>query len=593
MTDEERESGAVKGNVYMGYLKASGRTLWFAVFAFFMLQQIANVMGNQWMSWWSEYKFDLSVRTYIGVYVAWALTQLVLVFVAATLLSYAIVKTASEMHNQAFQKVLFSPMAFFDTTPMGRILNRFSRDVDTLDNVLWVTLYEFLITIVTLLGTLALIIAIFPWLMLAVIPLMGLYYALSIYYRSTSREIKRLDSNMRSHLYAYFSECLTGLGTLKAYNVLDKAIIKNEYHIDLNNRPYYLFQVGARWVSIRVNLLGAFLTFSVVILAVATRNSINPASVGLVLTYLARISGDLNWGVQRLSTLENNMNSAERLVHYINNLVQERPAEKPESKPEPSWPSQGAISFNNVSMRYRPELPRVLRDVSFDIQAGHKVGVVGRTGAGKSSLIQALFLLCELDAGQVVLDGIDTGTLGTADLRSHIGIIPQDPVLFQGTFRYNLDPLGRHTEQELWQVLETSDLKNYVQAQEGGLDAMVSAQGENLSVGQRQLVCLSRALLAKSKIVVLDEATASVDMATDALIQKAIRVDFAASTVLTVAHRINTIIDYDRILVMHEGQVAEYETPYNLLSRADSIFTSMVAETGAQNAAHLRALAGL
>lgn len=415
-----------------------------------------------------------------------------------------------------------------------------------MDNVLWSTLYEFLITIVTLLGTVALIIVIFPWLMLAIVPLMGLYYALSTYYRATSREVKRLDSTMRSHLYAYFSECLSGLGTLKAYNMVDKAVAKNEYRIDLNNRPYYLFQVGARWVSIRVNILGALLTFSVVILVVATRNSINPASVGLVLSYLARISGDLNWGVQRFSTLENNMNSAERLVHYVNNLVQERPAEKAEAKPEPSWPSEGAVSFKNVSMRYREELPRVLRDVSFEIQAGHKVGVVGRTGAGKSSLIQALFLLCELDEGQIVLDGVDTGSLGTADLRSNIGIIPQDPVLFHGTFRYNLDPLARHTEQELWDVLETSDLKSYVQAQEGGLDAMVAAQGENLSVGQRQLVCLSRALLAKSKIVVLDEATASVDMATDALIQKAIRVDFAASTVLTVAHRINTIIDYDR-----------------------------------------------
>ncbi|KAG0096414.1 hypothetical protein BGZ93_004576 [Podila epicladia] len=593
MSDEERESGAVKGNVYMGYLKASGQVLWFSVFAFFLLQQIANVMGNQWMSWWSEERFDLSTHTYIGIYVGWALAQLALVFVAATLLSYAIVRTASEMHNQAFKKVLFSPMAFFDTTPLGRILNRFSRDVDTLDNVLWSTLYEFLITIVTLLGTVALIIVIFPWLMLAIVPLMGLYYALSTYYRATSREVKRLDSTMRSHLYAYFSECLTGLGTLKAYNVVDKAVAKNEYRIDLNNRPYYLFQVGARWVSIRVNILGALLTFSVVILVVATRHSINPASVGLVLSYLARISGDLNWGVQRLSTLENNMNSAERLVHYVNNLVQERPAEKPEAKPEPSWPSEGAVSFKNVSMRYREELPRVLRDVSFEIQAGHKVGVVGRTGAGKSSLIQALFLLCELDEGHIVLDGVDTGSLGTADLRSNIGIIPQDPVLFHGTFRYNLDPLAQHTEQELWAVLETSDLKSYVQAQDGGLDAMVAAQGENLSVGQRQLVCLSRALLAKSKIVVLDEATASVDMATDALIQKAIRVDFAASTVLTVAHRINTIIDYDRILVMHQGQVAEYDTPRNLLSNPNSIFASMVAETGAQNAAYLRTLAGI
>ncbi|KAF9284744.1 hypothetical protein BGZ68_004465 [Mortierella alpina] len=608
MSDEERETGAVKGNVYGGYLRASGRLLWASVFGFFVLQQFANVMGNQWISWWSEDELELSQHMYIGIYVAWTLAQLLFVFIAATLLSYAVIKTANNLHDAAFKQVLFSPLAFFDTTPLGRILNRFSRDVDTLDNVLWSTLYESFITIVTLMGTMILVIIVFPWLMLAIVPLMGLYYAISVYYRSTSREVKRLDSNMRSHLYAYFSECLTGLGTLKAYNMVHKAILKNEYRIDLNNRPYYLFQLGARWMSIRVNLLGASLTFSTVVLIVATRKTINPAQAGLVLSYLARIAGDLNWGIQRLSTLENNMNSAERLMHYVKNLVQERPAQKPEAKPDPSWPAQGQISFQNVSMRYRPDLPKVLRDISFDIQSGHKVGVVGRTGAGKSSLIQALFLLSELDKGQIMLDGINTQDIGTADLRSHIAIIPQDPVLFQGTFRYNLDPLEKHTEQELWQVLETSDLKAYVQAQEGGLDAMISAQGENLSVGQRQLVCLSRALLAKSKVVVLDEekaddffetilfgmiATASVDMATDALIQKAIRVDFATSTVVTVAHRINTIIDYDRILVMNKGQLAEYDSAYNLLSNPDSIFSSMVAETGAQNAAHLRSLVGL
>lgn len=244
--------------------------------------------------------------------------------------------------------------------------------MDTLDNILWSTLYEFTITIVTILGTIALVIVTFPYLLVAIVPLLGLYYALSIYYRTTSREIKRLDSNMRSYLYAYFSESLTGLNTLKAYGVVDKAILKNEYRIDLNNRPYYLFQLGARWVSMRVNILGALLTFSTVVMVTATRFHINPSSAGLVLSYLARISGDLNWGVQRLSTLENNMNSAERLVHYMDNLEQERDAERPDNKPDPSWPSQGAISFKNVSMRYRPELPRVLRDISFEILPGHK-----------------------------------------------------------------------------------------------------------------------------------------------------------------------------------------------------------------------------
>ncbi|KAG0262862.1 hypothetical protein DFQ27_002072 [Actinomortierella ambigua] len=592
MQEEERESGAVSANVYTGYLRAGGALLWTGVILFFLLQQVANVMGNQWISWWSEEKFALSTSHYIAVYVSWAILQLILINIATQLLAHTVIRTANIVHDAAFKRVLHSPMAFFDTTPLGRILNRFSRDVDTLDSILWTTLYEFLTMFANVIGTIVLVILVYPWLVLAILPLMAIYYFVSVYYRSTSREVKRLDSNLRSFLYAYFSESLTGLATLKGYQAVDRAIGKNQDRIDLGNRPYYLFQVGARWLSLRVNALGASLVFATVALMVGTRFSINAASAGLVLSYLSRISGDLNWLIQRLATLENNMNSAERLVHYVHNLEQEPPAEVEDHKPTPAWPQEGKIVLDRVSMRYRPGLPLVLKDVSLSIEAGHKIGVVGRTGAGKSSLIQALFRLVELDEGHIYIDGLETSLLGTADLRARMAIIPQDPVLFQGTFRYNLDPLGHHADDALWRALETSDLKTYVQEQEGGLDAIVAAQGENLSVGQRQLVCLSRALLAKSKVVVLDEATASVDLATDALIQKAIREDFAESTVVTIAHRLNTIIDYNKILVMDHGRVAEYDCPKALLERPDSIFSSLVDETGEQNAALLRSLAG-
>ncbi|KAF9974116.1 hypothetical protein BGZ73_002614 [Actinomortierella ambigua] len=592
MQDEERESGAISANVYAGYIRAGGKRLWLCVMLFFSLQQVAHVMGNQWISWWSDEKFVLSTNHYIAVYVSWAVLQLILINIATQLLTHTVIRTAKVVHDAAFQRVLLSPMAFFDTTPLGRVLNRFSRDVDTLDGVLWTTLYEFLTMFVNVIGTLILVILVYPWLVLAILPLMVIYYYVSYYYRSTSREVKRLDSNLRSFLYAYFSESLTGLSTLKGYQAVERAIGKNQDRIDLGNRPYYLFQVGARWLSLRVNLLGALLVFATMMLMVSTRFVINAASAGLVLSYLSRISGDLNWLVQRMATLENNMNSAERLVHYVHNLDQEPPAHVEDHKPDPAWPQHGQVVLDRVSMRYRPGLPLVLKDVSVSIQAGHKIGVVGRTGAGKSSLIQALFRLVELDQGQILIDGLQTSLLGTADLRSRMAIIPQDPVLFQGTFRYNLDPLGHHTDDALWRALETSDLKAYVQEQEGGLDAMVAAQGENLSVGQRQLVCLSRALLAKSKVVVLDEATASVDLATDALIQKAIREDFAESTVVTIAHRLNTIIDYNMILVMDHGRVAEYDSPKTLLENPGSIFSSLVDETGEQNASLLRSLAG-
>ncbi|KAF9207977.1 hypothetical protein BGZ49_010088 [Haplosporangium sp. Z 27] len=594
ISEEEREVGAVSLSVYGEYFKMVGVGMWTAVIFCYIAQQVCNIMMNYWLSLWTDQVLGLPVGINIAVYVAFAICQFILVAIASVLLSFAVAGTSDMMHSKAFDKVIHAPMSFFDSNPIGRILNRFSKDVDALDNVLWGSLNDIFITLFLVLGTITLTVIYFPYLILAVIPMAVLYHGVSVYYRSTSREIKRLDSTLRSVLYSHFAESLSGMGTIKAYNRVEHAVSLNQQKLDLSNRAYYLFQMGTRWIGIRIQVLGSVLVLMISLFIVGFRNSINAASAGLILSYLARNSADMSYIVQCSTALENNMNSTERLVHYAKNIPQESPTEsRPGLKPSPSWPDQGTISLHNVSLRYRPDLPLVLNNISFEIQAGSKVAVVGRTGAGKSSLIQALFLLNNLERGHILIDGIDTQTIGTADLRTHIAIIPQDPVLFHGTFRYNLDPLGKHSEQELWDVLRTSDLKTYVQAQEGKLDAMVSVNGENLSVGQRQLVCLSRALLAKSKIVVLDEATASVDMATDALIQKAIRVDFAGSTVVTIAHRINTVIDYDRILVMNQGQVAEYDTPFNLLSDEGSAFSELVAETGDQNAAHLRALVGL
>ncbi|KAF9436204.1 hypothetical protein BGZ76_004588 [Entomortierella beljakovae] len=571
ISKEEREVGAVNSNIYKEYFKMAGFGMWTAVIFCYILQQVCSVMMNYWLSLWSDQVFDLPVSVNIAVYVSFAIGQFIVVSVASVLLSFTIIKTSKRMHGQAFDMVIHAPMSFFDSNPIGRILNRFSKDIETLDGILWENLNDVFITMLIVLGA-----------------------GTSVYYRATSREFKRLDSTQRSVLYSYFAESLTGMGTLRAYNRLEHAISVNQQKIDLGNCPYYLFQMGTRWVALRIQIIGLFFVLLTSLFVIEFRNSINTASAGLILSYLVRNAGDMSYTIQCITSLESNMTSVERLVHYSKNLPQEPPAEsRPDIKPKVSWPDRGRINFTNVSLRYRSDLPLVLKDVSFDIEAGKKVAVVGRTGAGKSSLIQALFLLCHLEHGQITIDGIDTQTIGTADLRTHIAIIPQDPVLFHGTFRYNLDPLGKYSENELWNVLETSDLKAYVQTQNGGLDAIVSVGGENLSVGQRQLLCLSRALLAKSKIVVLDEATASVDMTTDALIQKAIRVDFAGSTVVTIAHRINTIIDYDRILVMRQGQVIEYDTPRNLLIKEDSTFSELVAETGEQNAAHLRALAGL
>ncbi|KAF9329893.1 Multidrug resistance-associated protein 1 [Podila minutissima] len=594
MTEEERAYGAVSTHVYKSYFDLGGHFYWaFVVFLIFA-QQAVGVAMNVWLSYWTEDKLSLSKWAYIEIYVGAGVVQMIVVMTGSFMLVVAVLKSSRVMHDHAFVSVLNSPMSFFDTTPLGRILNRFSKDLSTIDNTLMNSFSSLMIAIAGILSMLILSAVLLPGMAPIVVILTLAYYYGAAFYQATSREMKRLDSNLRSHLFSYFSEMLTGLGTLKAYHEhgIDKAIGRNQFNLDRSNKAYYQLSNGARWIGFRVYLVGHLLNLAAVVLMVYTRTTMDPATAGLILSYLARLSSELSWAVQCFAIVENNMSSAERLMYYAENLDQEPPAEKPESKPPGCWPEHGEIVFKNVSMRYRPELPLVLNNVSFDIQAGDKIGVVGRTGAGKSSLIQALFLLVLPETGEIRIDGVETGSIGTADLRSKIAIIPQDPVLFLGTFRYNLDPLGRYTEQELWLALEAVDLKNYVRAQEGGLDASVSAQGENLSVGQRQLVCLARALLTKAKVVVLDEATASVDLATDSLIQKAIRVDFASSTVITIAHRLNTVVDYTRIIVMEQGQVSEYDTPATLLDDRESAFSKMVDETGAKNAALLRTLAG-
>ncbi|KAG0277921.1 hypothetical protein BGZ95_005074, partial [Linnemannia exigua] len=592
MADEERASGAVSRTVYRDYFRLGGDWNW--IFIVFMLsaQQAAGVAMNVWLSFWSSDRFGLTVWEYIDVYVATAVVQLLIVMFGSYVLVLAILKGSKQIHDNAFHSVLRSPMSFFDTTPAGRIMNRFSKDVSTVDNMAAVN--SLLITLTGILSVLILSAVFLPWIIPVMVPLTVLYYNIALYYQKTSRELKRIDALVRSHLFSYFSEALNGMGTLKAYHPhgIESAIERNRVNMDRSHRIYYIQVLGTKWIGCRVFVVGHVLNFVALVLIIWARDDIDPATAGLVLSYLARLASELSWAIQCAGDVENNMTSVERLFYYTNALEQEPPAEILDRKPVPSWPQQGRISFKEVALRYRPELPLVLDRISFDIKAGHKVGVVGRTGAGKSSLIQALFLLVPLDSGKIVMDGIETDSIGTADLRSKMSIIPQDPILFQGTFRYNLDPLQRHSEQELWQALEASDLKGYVQQQEGGLDAIVAAQGENLSVGQRQLVCLSRALLSRSKVVILDEATASVDLATDSLIQKAIRVDFADSTVITIAHRLNTVIDYNRILVMDKGQVAEYDTPHSLLSNKQSMFSKMVDETGEANAALLRSLAG-
>lgn len=465
------------------------------------------------------------------------------------------------------------------------------------------------------------------------IPIFFIYVKVLNYFREVSRETKRLDSISRSPVFAHFSETLGGLGTIRAYGQADRFINEFEEKVDTNTRAYYNNKSADRWLSVRLEMLGAFIAGLAAVFAsnVAISNaqsglssSKNFASVaGLSLTYAISVTGLLNWVVRSFAQMEAAMNAAERVLFYTQNIPQEAPASKDELKrimhqdsniqqddekksnavkqalvamggtenPGPEWPSKGGITLNNLKMRYRPDNPLVINGLNVEIKGGERVGVVGRTGSGKSSLLLTLLRIVEpfVDPDEeyqspILIDGVDVLRIGLTDLRSKIGIIPQNPVLFSGTIRSNMDPFDQYTDEEIWHALERCGMKKSIEEMPELLNARVAEYGENLSQGQRQLLCLGRALLKKCRILLLDEATSSVDFETDKEIQRTLREDFANCTVLTIAHRVNTIMDSDKILVMKDGKVGEFASPEELLADKNSIFYDIVKHSHAEHA---------
>ncbi|CAL5364389.1 unnamed protein product [Camellia sinensis] len=419
---------------------------------------------------------------------------------------------------------------------------------------------------------------------------------------STSREVKRLDSITRSPVYAQFGEALNGLSTIRAYKAYDRMANINGKSMDKNIRFTLVNISSNRWLTIRLETLGGIIIWFAASFAVMqngkAENQVAFAStMGLLLSYSLNITNLLSNVLRQASRAENSLNAIERVGTYID-LPSEAPAIIESHRPPPGWPSLGSIKFEDVVLRYRPELPPVLHGLSFTISPSEKVGIVGRTGAGKSSMVNALFRIVELERGKILIDDCDVAKFGLTDLRKVLSIIPQSPVLFSAvvyllhlrTIRFNLDPFSEHNDADLWEALERAHLKDVIRRNAFGLDAEVSEAGENFSVGQRQLLSLGRALLRRSKILVLDEATAAVDVKTDSLIQRTIREEFRSRTMLIIAHRLNTIIDSDRILVLDAGQVMEYDAPAKLLLNEASGFSKMIQSTGAANAQYLHSL---
>ncbi|PSC67462.1 hypothetical protein C2E20_8853 [Micractinium conductrix] len=588
---EDQEVGQVTGKVYWRYITSYGVFSFVALIVLWSSEQTLRILTSWFLSRWSgaevaALKTGIPVDRieYIGGYLGLALgfTCLTVIRSASNLLSA--LRASRVIHHHSLTALVRAPITFFDTTPVGRILNRFSKDTDDVDFLLSMSMSEFGNCIMQLLATIIFIAVVQPWILVGIGPLAIVYYFLQKYYRRSNIELQRLDAVSRSPIYAHFSETLSGVETIRAYRMAEHFARSSDSKVDANHAAYFTSRMANEWLSMRLDCIGALVVLGTALLAIIRRGDLSPSLAALTMSEALDVTMFLKAAVTSGAMFETRFNSVERLVHYWG-LPQEAPAKKPEVEPEPEWPQDGMIEYKDVWMRYRPELEPVLQGVSFTVAPGEKVGIVGRTGSGKSSLIVTLFRLVEPYQGAIMLDGRNLLELGLDDVRGRIAAIPQDPVLFSGSVRTNLDPYNRHSDAELWDALGHVALKEVVAALPEGLSARVAENGENFSVGQRQLLCVGRALLRQPRVLVADEATASVDSETDSLIQRTIRREFKHSTVLTIAHRINTILDSSKVLVMEAGVVKEFDSVPALMGRSQSTFKSMVIEAGLEGAA--------
>ncbi|RHY84314.1 hypothetical protein DYB26_002032 [Aphanomyces astaci] len=569
MVKEDNIKGKVTLQTYKSYLGASGYSgysVGIVVTVLFTISQVTLSLTDWFMSVWAQ-NGPLSLWYGWG-YVALAGASVILVYGRSIFVLVTAMLCSKNFHSKVLHNVLGAPVpTFFDVTPVGRILNRFSSDLDQIDsNMLHFGLcvLEFGFEILAVLVVCA---ATTPWVIVMYVPVGYVYFVAQSGYNKAANEIKRLDGVTKSPLISLVSETYQGLSTIRAFEKSASFAQKQRTTIDFNMRFYFTFFVGARWFQMRLDFLGSLFVGTCAVVTVLTKSTVGLAAAGLSLTYSTQLSVLLSRVAIFTAWLDNSMTSVERLNHY-NQLESEHADEGTDVH---DWPSQGAIAFESYSMRYRDHLDLVLTNISFNVEPGHQVGICGRTGSGKSSLMAALFRMVPASSGRIAIDGVDIASVSVTSLRRGLTIIPQDPVLFSGSIRLNLDPTKCATDAELWTAVKQVHLSGVIPS----LEFAICERGSNLSVGQRQLVCIARALLRRSKVVVLDEATANIDPESDRLIQATMRDCFENVTRLIIAHRLDTILDSDRILVLDGGVAVEYDAPSTLLANKCGAFAQL------------------
>ncbi|XP_053202213.1 multidrug resistance-associated protein 1-like [Panonychus citri] len=579
---ETLETGKVKWSIYWEYFGMVS-FLWTTVIIVAHASiVIFSLISDLWLSEWSSEpvsksnslsttKFRVMVYSILGLVVS----------ITTSIGSFAIIagtsKASIEFHEKLLYNVFRLPISFFDTNPLGRIVNRFYKDMDTIDTTLPEIIHHWIIFLFEVVITCVIISFNTPMFVLVLIPLICLYGYIQTIYIGSSRQLKRLEAVTRSPIYSHFRDSLCGVNSIRAFGVTQRFIEESANLIDINVNCFHQSVVANRWLSTRLEFCGNLVILATAIFAILARSSLGAGTAGLSLSYALTLINSLSWLVRMSSELETNIVAVERIMEYCK-LKSEADWYEGKIMPPDDWPSKGSIKFDRYETRYREGTELILKGISGEIKGLEKIGIVGRTGAGKSTVTLSLFRLIEGSGGSISIDGLNISELPLHPLRSRLAIIPQDPVLFGGTLRFNLDPFDCYSDNDIWDALSHAHLKQFVNNTGQGLNYQIAEEGKNLSVGQRQLLCLARALLKKPKILFLDEATAAIDLETDSLIQKTIRTEFKDCTILTIAHRLNTILDSDRVMVLDQGQIAEFDEPKVLLENKQSTFYSLAKE---------------